>query len=178
MASKWPSLSRTKLCQAEMPQQRRGFQWRFLSACSLIISTGNPLLQMGVAIACAIASVHTGTGRFRLRPGPMHTGHFAGSTDAAQPVQNWLHSQHQPRTNQPQEHRTPACTGARGGPVGGRLEAACPRARTNHHTGGLSSKGPYLALPNRDTTPVTLMGHYLTWRPNLPYLACPSHCLI
>ena len=41
-----------------------------------------------------------------------------------------------------------------------------------------SSKGPYLVLPNRDTTPVTLMGHYLTWRPNLPYLACSSHCLI
>ena len=41
-----------------------------------------------------------------------------------------------------------------------------------------SSKGPYLVLPNRDTTPVTLMGHYLTWRPNLPYPACSSHCLI
>ena len=42
----------------------------------------------------------------------------------------------------------------------------------------MSSKGPYLVLPNRDTTPVTLMGHYLTWRPNLPYPACSSHCLI
>ena len=41
-----------------------------------------------------------------------------------------------------------------------------------------SSKGPYLVLPNRDTTTVTLMGHYLTWRPNLPYPACSSHCLI
>ena len=44
--------------------------------------------------------------------------------------------------------------------------------------GALSSKGPYLVLPNRDTTPATLMGHYLTWRPNLPYPACSSHCLI
>ena len=37
-----------------------------------------------------------------------------------------------------------------------------------HSLGGVSSKGPYLVLPNRDTTSVTLMGHCLTWRPNLP----------
>ena len=41
-----------------------------------------------------------------------------------------------------------------------------------------SSKGPYLALPNRDTTAVALIAHYLTWRLHLPYLACSSYCLI
>ena len=41
-----------------------------------------------------------------------------------------------------------------------------------------SSKGPYLVLPNRGKTPVTLSVHYLTWRLHLPYLACSPHCLI
>ena len=31
-----------------------------------------------------------------------------------------------------------------------------------------SSKGTYLALPNRDTTTVTLIAHYLTWRTATP----------
>ena len=30
----------------------------------------------------------------------------------------------------------------------------------------------YRVLPNRDTTTVTLIAHYLTWRLHLPYLAC------
>ena len=41
-----------------------------------------------------------------------------------------------------------------------------------------SSKGPYLVLPNRGMTPVTLSAHYLTWRLHLPCLACSPHCLI
>ena len=40
------------------------------------------------------------------------------------------------------------------------------------------SKGPYLVLPNRGMAPATctLGVHYLTWRLQLPYLACSPHC--
>ena len=46
-----------------------------------------------------------------------------------------------------------------------------------HIRWGVSSKGPYSALPNRDTTTATLIAHYLTRRLHLPYLACSSHSL-
>ena len=59
---------------------------------------------------------------------------------------------------------------------------ACSRPELTYPNGVAigrsSSKGPYVTLPKRDTTPVALIAHYLTWRLHLPYLACYSHCLI